>query len=173
MIALSILFIGTKSFPSSTIKSAFATDPSRNYTFDNEFIYGLLESQKDTSDAFYVLTLLQPNLDYYNQDFHQDHLHPASVFYDEKKMKSFIPESDWAFASNKKNWNSVLNLQLLNGTLNSKKNDQPLDLWASENKIGKKELYVKDTTSLKIQDFKSFITERNACFKEQLYEVIK
>jgi len=98
----------------------------------------LLESQKDTSDAFYVLTLLQPNLDYYNQDFRQDHLHPASVFYDEKKMKSFIPESDWAFASNKKNWNSVLNLQLLNGTLNSKKNDQPLDLWASENKIGKK-----------------------------------
>lgn len=165
--------IGTKSFPSSTIKSAFATDPSRNYTFDNEFIYGLLESQKDTSDAFYVLTLLQPNLDYYNQDFHQDHLHPASVFYDEKKMKSFIPESDWAFASNKKNWNSVLNLQLLKGTLNSKKNDQPLDLWASENKIGKKELYVKDTTSLKIQDFKSFITDRKECLKEKLYEVIK
>ena len=41
-------------------------------------------------------------MDYYNHDFHQDHLHPASVFYDEEKLMTNIPEADREYAKDPK-----------------------------------------------------------------------
>lgn len=149
-----------KKFPAQELMDSFKNDPARNYSFDDEFLDGLLEAQKDSNDAFYVLHLLYPNLDYFNQDFHQDHLHPATTFYDEQKLALAIPESDREFASDAKNWNGVANLQLLNGLMNESKNDTPLADWVSKNNIDKKSLYISDTTSLDIKDFKAFILER-------------
>ena len=162
--------IGNK-FPAQMLMEAFKNDPARNYSFDDEFIDGLLETQKDSNDAFYVLHLLYPNLDYYNQDFHQDHLHPASIFYDRKKFDSAIPEADREFAADKRNWNSVANLQMLNGAMNDSKNDTPLIDWVSKNNIGKKSMYVSEHISLDIKDFKDFITNRRMCLKEYLKNI--
>lgn len=139
-----------KKFPAQELMDSFKNDPARNYSFDDEFLDGLLEAQKDSNDAFYVLHLLYPNLDYFNQDFHQDHLHPATTFYDEQKLALAIPESDREFASDAKNWNGVANLQLLNGLMNESKNDTPLADWVSKNNIDKKSLYISDTTSLDV-----------------------
>ena len=136
-----------KKFPAQELMDSFKNDPARNYSFDDEFLDGLLEAQKDSNDAFYVLHLLYPNLDYFNQDFHQDHLHPATTFYDEQKLALAIPESDREFASDAKNWNGVANLQLLNGLMNESKNDTPLADWVSKNNIDKKSLYISDTTT--------------------------
>lgn len=161
-----------KKFPAQELMDAFKNDPARNYSFDDEFLDGLLEAQKDSNDAFYVLHLLYPNLDYYNQTFHQDHLHPATIFRDSNKLVAAIPEKDRDFAANPKNWNSVANLQFLNESFNESKNSTPLIDWASNNKIAKKELYVHDTTSLDIKDFKLFIEDRRSVIKEYLKNIV-
>lgn len=161
-----------KKFPAQELMDAFKNDPARNYSFDDEFIDGLLEAQKDSNDAFYVLHLLYPNLDYFNQDFHQDHLHPATTFYDTDKLIAAIPETDREFAADIKNWNSVANLQLLNGLMNESKKDMPLADWALKNNIENKSLFVSDSTSLEIKDFKSFIIDRRAILKKYLKGVV-
>lgn len=161
-----------KKFPAQELMDAFKNDPARNYCFDDEFLDGLLEAQKDSNDAFYVLHLLYPNLDYYNQTFHQDHLHPATIFRDSNKLVAEIPEEDREFAANPKNWNSVANLQFLNESFNESKNSTPLIDWASNNKIPNKELYLHDTTSLDIKDFKLFIEDRRSVIKEYLKNIV-
>lgn len=161
-----------KKFPAQELMDAFKNDPARSYGFDDEFIDGLLATEKDSNDAFYVLHLLYPNLDYYNQDFHQDHLHPATIFCDKNKLDAHIPEEDRDFAADTKNWNSVANLQLLNGLMNESKNDTPLADWVAKNNIEKKSLFVNETTSLEIADFVDFITDRRAVIKEYLKHII-
>lgn len=161
-----------KKFPAKELMDAFKNDPARNYSFDDEFIDGLLEAQKDSSDAFYILHLLYPDLDYFNQDFHQDHLHPATTFSSTDKLEASIPEKDREFATDAKNWNSVANLQLLNGLMNMSKNDTPLAEWVAKNSIDKKSLYISDTTSLDIKDFRAFIAERRAILKTRLKEIV-
>lgn len=162
-----------KKFPAKELMDAFKNDPARNYSFDDEFIDGLLEAQKDSNDAFYVLHLLYPNLDYFNQDFHQDHLHPATTFYDADKLIASVPEEDREFASDPKNWNSILNLQLLNGLMNESKNDTSLANWVSKNNIEKKSLFVNDSTSLEIKDFKNFIIERRSIMRKYLKNIVE
>lgn len=162
-----------KKFPAKELMDAFKNDPTRNYSFDDEFIDGLLEAQKDSNDAFYVLHLLYPNLDYFNQDFHQDHLHPATTFYDADKLIASVPEEDREFASDPKNWNSISNLQLLNGLMNESKNDTSLADWVSKNNIEKKSLFVNDSTSLEIKDFKNFIIERRSIMRKYLKNIVE
>ena len=43
---------------------------------DDEFIDYLLGTQKDNKYCFTILAMLYPNLDYKNNNFHKDHLHP-------------------------------------------------------------------------------------------------
>lgn len=162
-----------KKFPAKELMDAFKNDPARNYSFDDEFIDGLLEAQKDSNDAFYVLHLLYPNLDYFNQDFHQDHLHPATTFYDADKLIASVPDEDREFASDPKNWNSISNLQLLNCLMNESKNDTSLADWVSKNNIEKKSLFVNDSTSLDIKDFKNFIIERRSIMRKYLKNIVE
>lgn len=161
-----------KKFPLEEITEAFKNDPARNYTFDDEFLDGLLTSQYESNEAFYLLLLLYPHLDYYNQNFHKDHLHPASFFRDENKIKSNLPQSSWEFATNKENWNSVLNLQLLNEQLNESKKDSLLVDWVNKNKISKESLYVDSNISLEIKDFEEFINNRKEKLKEKIKHLI-
>ena len=159
-------------FPVQELIDAFKNDPARNYSFDDDFLNGLVEAQKDSNEACYLLHLLYPNLDYYNHDFHQDHLHPASVFYDEEKLMTNIPEADREYAKDPKNWNSVANLQLLNSYLNESKNDTPLKDWVQTNNITYDALFVPGGTSLKIEDFKKFNEARKAFIVEHLKKII-
>ena len=99
-------------------------------------------------------------------------MHPATTFYDPNKFVASIPENDREFAADVKNWNSVSNLQLLNGLLNESKKDTSLADWVAKNNIEKKSLFVHDSTSLEVKDFKNFIIERRAILKEHLKRII-
>ena len=63
-------------FPAERINSEIKkiTDVSEDYIIE------LLKNQKDSRYAFSVLAMLYPNLDYRNNSFHQDHLHPAASY---------------------------------------------------------------------------------------------
>ena len=90
----------------------------------DDFIEDLLYSQKDSRYSFPILAMLYPDLDYRNNNFHQDHLHPASAYNDlEEKDKE---KYGWQV------YNSILNLQMLDANENESKNAKPLEKWVSE-----------------------------------------
>ncbi|MBK5262442.1 MAG: DUF262 domain-containing protein [Peptostreptococcaceae bacterium] len=162
----------SKEFPLNGIIDAFKADPARNYSLDDDLIENLLLSQYESNEAFYLLLLLYPHLDYYNQNFHKDHLHPASFFKDRKNVEKQIPVNNWDFALDSNNWNSVLNLQLLNGQLNESKQDKLLSKWVQQNKIGNQELYLEDLKSLEIGDFEEFIQSRRRKLVQKIKSLV-
>lgn len=159
-------------FPAQEIMDAFKSE-SKNYSIDDDFITGLLEVQKDSNEAFYLLRLLYPKLDYQDPNLHQDHLHPATYFLSDEKLNACgIPNEDIEFAKDDKNWNSVSNLQLLVWQINESKNDKLLAEWAKETGISNESMFLSKETSLDIKDFKSFIIDRRKNISAYLKKLI-
>jgi hypothetical protein len=63
--------------------------------------------------GFPLLALLHPNLDYKNNNFHQDHLHPAEEFVQLSDTDKVV--YGWRF------YNSICNLQMLDDNENMSK----------------------------------------------------
>ena len=159
-------------FPAQEIMDAFKSE-SKNYSIDDDFIMGLLEAQKDSNEAFYLLRLLYPKLDYQDPNLHQDHLHPATYFLSDEKLNACgIPNEDIEFAKDDKNWNSVSNLQLLVWQINESKNDKLLAEWAKETGVSNESMFLSKETSLDIKDFKSFIIDRRKNIRDYLKKLI-
>lgn len=159
-----------QAFPLDRIKDEFKSNPAKNLSFDDDFIEGLLTTQKDASDCFPILSLIYSHLNFGNQDYHKDHLHPASYFYKSKRA-SFQTDEEFEFYTNPLNWNSILNLQLLNGTLNQSKLDVPLKDWVTINNIDKVNQLIPNV-SLDILDFKNFLSERKTIIIGQLKSMV-
>jgi len=158
-------------FPFDIIKEEFKTNPAKNLSFDDELIEGLLSTQKDSPDCFAILSLIYSHLNYGNQDYHKDHLHPASYFRSIKR-ENYKTDEDFNFYSDPLNWNSIANLQLLNGTLNQSKLASPLKDWVNTNNIDKSNQLIPENVSLDISDFKTFIIERKNLLKIQLKKMV-
>lgn len=156
------------SFPLEEIKDAFKDDPSKNLSFSDDFVDGLLTVQKENSDCYIVLSLLYSHLNF-NQELHMDHLHPYSYFHNLKQGS--MSDEDYAFFKDPANYNSVANLQLLNGSENESKNAKPLDQWVKENKIDLKNQLIPEDVSLEVADFKEFIEKRKQLLKAKLLQI--
>jgi len=83
-------------FPLNGIKDEFKANPAKNLSFDDDFIEGLLTTQKDASDCFPILSLIYSHLNFDNQDYHKDHLHPVSYFY-KSKQENYQTEEDFKY----------------------------------------------------------------------------
>lgn len=158
------------SFPLDRIKDEFKANPAKNLSFEDELMDGLLTVQMDSPDCFPILSLIYSHLNFGNQDYHKDHLHPSSYFKSIKR-EDFQTEDDFNFYSDPLNWNSIANLQLLNGILNESKLASPLKDWVIENNIDKPNQLIPDV-SLEISDFKTFISERKKLLKKQLKNMV-
>lgn len=157
-------------FPFIAIVDAFKRD-NINYNFDDEFLEELLNAQKDTKEANCILTLLYPHMDYYHQNYHADHLHPKSRI--KIIANEMTNENDKNFVEDVNNWNSVINLQLLEGDANSSKNDTPLKEWAKNRNKTNMDLLLPSTTSLEERDFVEFIKNRKKFLKQKLQALVK
>lgn len=153
-------------FPLQSIIDKAKSHPTKNYNFDSEFIDELFELTYG-GDVFFVLSLFYPDLDYYNQNFHVDHLHPQTLI----KQKNSEYGDLLSRVSN--NWNKLGNLQLLNSELNTAKNDKLLKTWAEENDISRQKLFISNETSLEFSDFEAFYNERVKCMKEKLKTLLE
>jgi hypothetical protein len=158
------------SFPMDRIREEFKANPAKNLSFDDELIEGLLTTQKDAPDCFPILSLIYSHLNFGNQDYHKDHLHPASFFYNSKRA-DYKSDDDFKFFTDPTNWNGIANLQLLNGTLNQSKLDMPLKDWVAKNNIDKVNQLIPDV-SLDIEDFRTFLDVRKTLLKGQLRKMI-
>jgi hypothetical protein len=112
--------------PIAPILQAHGKDPS----ITDEFIDALLDTRYEDKHAFSILTLLAPNLDYKNGDFHMDHLHPASSFRTKRGLSKLgVSDKEMNFFRDEGNWNSILNLRHLDSNENKSKQDKPLAEW--------------------------------------------
>ena len=129
----------------------------------------LLYSQKDSRYSFPILAMLYPNLDYRNNNFHQDHLHPASAYNDlEEKDKE---KYGWQV------YNSILNLQMLDANENESKNAKPLDKWVSEQTRNKDmQKFMEDhlipDTDLSLSNFSDFVEKRKTILVQRIKKMI-
>jgi uncharacterized protein with ParB-like and HNH nuclease domain len=103
----------------------------------DDFIEGLLLTQKDNKYCFSILALLYPHMDYRNNNFHKDHLHPVSQYGDLRQEDK--EEYGWQV------YNSILNLQMLNSNENMAKQDLDLKKWVQ--------------SEIKNYDYKKFMDE--------------
>lgn len=107
-------------FPIDTIFDNIRKDTS----VGEEFLEEILYTQIDNQYAFSILALLYPDLDYKNNNFHKDHIHPLST-YDNLKVEDKEKYGWYTF-------NSIYNLQMLDANENMSKNDMTLIDWVDK-----------------------------------------
>lgn len=148
-------------FPIDTIFKHIRKDTS----VGEEFIEDLLYTQKDTQYAFSILSLLYPNLDYKNNNFHKDHLHPATDF--DKLTDEDIEEYGW------ETYNSIYNLQMLDANENMSKNAMNLIDWVeketnADNKTQFLNSHLIPEIDLNLNKFSEFYNKRKEILMEKM-----
>ncbi len=161
-------------FPIQDIFDKFRLDPDKNYVFDDAVIESFLEEEYGSPTAGLVLNLLYPDVVLaYGKAIAEDHMHPKTQFEDKKKLSALgLTSTQEEFFKDKKNYNSVLNLQFLEESKNKSKGDDSLAKWAKDNKKKNSELYVEDTTSLDLKDFETFIKTRKRELSKKLKTIL-
>ncbi len=152
-------------FPIDTIFKHIRKDTS----VGEEFIEDLLYTQKDTQYAFSILSLLYPNLDYKNNNFHKDHLHPATDF--DKLTDEDIEEYGW------ETYNSIYNLQMLDANENMSKNDINLIDWVeketnTDNKTQFLNSHLIPEIDLNLNNFSEFYDKRKEILMEKMKSIL-
>ena len=155
-------------FPFEQIKAEFASNDAKSLTLSDEVIDDILKTQKDAPNSYAILALLYSHLRYDSIAYHKDHLHPAAKFC-KLKESDFSSKEDYDFYRNTEHWNSILNLQLLDGSTNESKNDEDLSEWVKNKNIDLKSHLIPEGVSLDFKDFRIFIEKR----KELLATTIK
>lgn len=155
----------TPNFPIGSINS----NTKRDTGITDEFIEELLLTQKDDIYAFSILALLYPNLDYKNNNFHKDHLHPENKF----GTLNAIDKGKYGWTT----YNSILNLQMLDANENMSKQAVDLSTWVeSEVQNQDRSMFLKNHLmpdgSLKIDDFGPFIEARKKILVARLKEIL-
>ncbi|MDO9154636.1 MAG: DUF262 domain-containing protein [Paludibacter sp.] len=135
----------------------------------DDFIEELLLTQKDSRYSFPILAMLYPDMDYKNNNFHQDHLHPASTY--DKLKQEHKDKYGWQV------YNSILNLQMLDSNENMSKNATPLDTWISEQtKTKDKDRFIEShlipNVDFKLENFDNFIEERKKLLINNLKNIL-
>lgn len=165
----------TYEFPATEINRQIRADTSVGV----EFVDELLKTQKDDRYAFCILALLFPNLDYRNNDFHQDHLHPISCFTRRKVDMMNLPEETKArFLSPELN-NSIINIQMLDSNENMSKKDKSLLGWIElesqrqDRDALLRRCLIPDGVGLAFENFSDFAEKRRELLGTRLMEILK
>lgn len=165
-------FAGT-GFPATRIREILGADMA----VSEEFLEYLTHLQKDDGFTFAALALLFPHLDYRNA-FHKDHMHPECGF--RNCDLENIPEEDRKYYAEGYWWNSIVNLQMLDGVDNESKNGRPLEAWINDevNNKGKdlaslrQRCIIPANVSLDFIAFPAFARAREAELKERFRQIL-
>jgi len=128
----------------------------RNFEVNEEIVESWFE--ENLSDyTFMILTLLYPCANIETVNYEQDHMHPKSKL---EKTK-FAPLK-----------NRLANLQLLPKPENGSKNDDDLEEWLKD-KERKQSAKFLPNCSYKLEDYETFLEEREKLMKKELLKVLK
>lgn len=147
----------------------------KSFSFNDDEINNLLSYKYGQKHTFSVLALLYPTLDFRNQ-FHLDHIFAKSYFTKRKLTDIGIPQSKHDFYL--EHCNSIINLQLLEGTPNIEKSDQKYSDWLDStflDPIRKSEYmgknYIPDI-DLDFTNFDTFIAQRKSLLFDKLKAIL-
>jgi len=171
---------GRDKFPADDIGKVLVQH-GKDQQVTKEFIESLLETQYEEKQAFSILALLAPTLDYKNGDFHKDHLHPKNTFKKRQLTAAGISGEDTDFYMDPINWNSILNLRHLDANENMSKQHTALSDWVRQEAKRLKMLETEfcinrqlpeDQTLLELSRFRDFIAERRKILSAALRSVL-
>lgn len=152
----------------------------RDPQITKEFIDSLLFTEKEEKQAFTIMALLRPDLDFKN-NFHLDHLHPRVAFGRARLRAAEVMMEEIPFYQDTRNWNSIRNLSLLGPNENQSKSGMPLDQWVNAEARRRgvtpptvcADLYLPQKTGLlEFNQFPEFIEERHRILGEKLRELL-
>lgn len=158
-------------FPLMEIKTAFASHQSKSLSFSEEEIDKILTTQKEAPNCHAILSLLYSHLHFDTVVYHKDHLHPAAKF-TKLKRNDFETQEQYDFYTNKENWNSILNLQLLSSSTNESKNAEDLDIWVVKKNIDLKSQLIPQDVNLSFDYFEEFIGKRKLLLKKKIKSIV-
>jgi len=152
----------------------------RSLKITDEAIEEILDYKKG-SYTFMVLSLSYPNLKFGQIKFHQDHIHPSSLFTDAKLKKYGIHQEKWEEWQDMKD--RLPNLQLMEGRENESKNKTPFKEWlhgmdangnpnVTDVDKFKKDNYIPDRTSLNFRDFEDFYEARKKILRNEIAKAL-
>lgn len=155
----------TPSFPCSQL------DARLSVRFEEEDIDSLLAKKYGSREAFSILAILYPWVDFSNR-FHQDHIFPRAQFSRGRLRRAGIGEDDHMSLQERRD--QIPNIQLIEGVRNQEKSskdpsvwvesefgtDEQRDKWKQQNFIGR---LPKDVT-----EFEAFFKDRRKRMKRRL-----
>lgn len=137
---------------------------------DDEFIDELLATQKDNKYCFTILAMLYPNLDYKNNNFHKDHLHPDDRY---EELPEALQEK-YPYQM----YNSIVNLQMLDANENESKGKLLLKDWVANElqKTGNRtqffDSHLIPDVNLEQSNFDDFYQKRKAMLSDKLKQLL-
>lgn len=165
----------TGGFPAEEINSRLVRI-NKSVRFEPEEIEALLDNKYGQRQAFPVLALLYPSVDYRNL-FHQDHIHPKSRFTIKKLTALGIDEAEaaWMIAR----VNDIPNLQMLEGLPNLEKSDKLFEVWLEsrypaddERRQYLERQYIPNGVDLSLVGFRDFYLARRELMIDALARVL-
>lgn len=148
---------------------------TKSMLFNEDEIDGILDHKYGTNYAYSTLALLYPSLDFKNK-FHQDHCFPKKLFSKNNLEKRGYEGKKYDFYIN--NFNTIGNIQLLEGTLNLEKSAILFEDWIKKLNYNedfyesyKRRNYIPDC-DLNFDNFEEFIEKRRNLMKNKLKEIL-
>jgi uncharacterized protein with ParB-like and HNH nuclease domain len=149
----------------------------KSISFSEDDVDSILDMQYGQKRTFSALTLLYSSLNY-SFKYHQDHIHPKA-FFNKRKLGALGINDDKVKDGYIARYNSLPNLQLLQATENSEKNDKHFETWLNEkyqNESDKMNYltlnHIANDTSLDFLDFIKFYDTRRATLKTKLMNLL-
>lgn len=163
-------------FPLKEMSTTLRGNPkSINFTYDE--VENLLILQYGKPYTFSSLAVVYPTLDFRNK-FHQDHIFPKRLFTHTRLRKHGIPESRIDFYMG--HYNSLANLQLLEGIPNQEKSGKLFEEWLNDTYKQKqkradymKKHFIPQGISLALDNFEEFIKERKKLLITEYTNLLK
>ncbi|MDB6008600.1 MAG: hypothetical protein JWL65_850 [Gammaproteobacteria bacterium] len=153
-------------FPYEAINRKLNIEP----TFSETEIDNLLGTQYGSKYSYLILSLLYPDRDWKDSRFHEDHIFPKSEF-TAAGLNARGYGAD-VFASYRKHFNTIPNLQLLTDKENLEKNAQAFDDWlVTRETLFKKRHSIPELSDYGFDHFLEFIDRRRTHIKERLKSI--
>ena len=153
-------------FPYKQLMSRFSLE----FKLGPAEIENLLGYNYSTRYSFLILSLLYPDRDWIEKSFNEDHIYPKTEFTYAKLLKRGYPEVK--IKEYMENYNTILNLQLLDASENKSKNAQPFDNWITSRDAGfKTRHHIPTIANYDFDHFGDFIKERKKLLVKALEKI--
>lgn len=158
---------GNKDFPSESIDTRF----NINTPLTEEQIEQWLRYGYATKYSYLLLSLLYPNRDWKDNRYNEDHIYPKKNFTPKNLREYILSEEQIVFALD--NYNTILNLELLEERENKSKNDKPFDEWINSRDANFKQRHsIPEMNHYLLSDFTDFINQRKHMLIARLKPII-